>query len=108
MPPGIAATPWRVPLLEVAWLRTTPQREVGRVPLVLVHLDPRTRDALLGRLGVEARAVPGEGRDIEIHPVRGDVRVALRDQPLDERDHLRDVVRRLRDHLGIEDVQATT
>ena len=68
-------------------------------------LDARALLPLLRRFGVEARPVSGECRHVEIDAVGRDIRVALRDEPLDQRDHLGDVIRRLRDHLRIENVQ---
>ena len=105
MPAGIPATPGRLPLLEIARLRGAPEREVERVPLVRVHLDTGAGLPFVGRLGVQTRPVSREGRRIEVHTVRCDVRVALRDEPLDERDHLGNVVGGLRDHVRILDVQ---
>ena len=73
--------------------------------LVRVHLDARAGLSFVGGLGVEARAVAGEGRDVEVHAVRGDVGVPLVEETLDELDHLRNVIGRLRHHFRIEDVQ---
>ena len=105
VPSRIPATPRRLPLLQVAGLRRAPEREVERVALVRVDLDAGAGLALIGRLRVEPRAVSRERRRVEVHPVRGDVRVPFRDEALDERDHRRDVLRRLRDDVRIEDVQ---
>src|SRR5207247_4912116 len=79
--------------------------EVEGVALVGVDLDTRSGLARLRRLGVETRAVPRERRRVEVDAVGGDVRVALRDEALDEGDHLGYVIGRLADDLRIEDVQ---
>ena len=105
MPSRVTAAPRRLPLLQVAGLRRAPEREVERVALVRVDLDAGAGLALVGRLRVQPRAVPGERRRVEVHPVRRDVRVPLRDEALDEGDHRRDVLGRLRDDVRIEDVQ---
>ncbi len=105
MPPGIAAAPWRIPLLQVVGLRLAPEREVERVALVRVHVDARARLARVRRLGVEARAVARERRGVEIHPIDGDVRMSRRDQALDELDHLGDVLGGLRHDVRLEDVE---
>ena len=58
--------------------------------------DPRTR-LDLARVEPRQSAVARELVDREVHrAVFGLIRHALRDQPLDQRDHLRDVVRRAR------------
>ena len=108
MPARIPPAPGRIPLLQIARLRGPPERKVGGMPLVLVHLDTRARDAIVGGLRVEPRAVSRKGGDVEVHAVGGDVRVALLDEPLDEVDHRSDVLGRLRHHVGVEDVEPPT
>src|SRR5437763_16660893 len=80
VPSGIAATPRRVPLLEIARLRRAPEREVERVPLVRVHFDASAGLAALRRLGVQSRAVSRECRRVEVHTVGSGVRVTCRDE----------------------------
>src|SRR5207244_4832864 len=77
VPAGIPAAPRRIPLLEIAWLRGAPEREIERVALVRVHLDTGAGLPLVGRLRIQARPVAGKGRRVEVHAVGGDVRVAL-------------------------------
>src|SRR5258706_1057030 len=69
VPAGISAAPRRIPLLQVTWLRGTPEREVERVPLVRVHLDARSGLTAVRRLGVQPRAVSREGGGVEVHAI---------------------------------------
>ena len=90
----------------VLGLGRLPEREVLRVLLgVVVLRDARAR---LDLARVEARelAVAGKLVDREVdRAVLRLVRHAALDQPLDERDHLRDEVGRLRIVLGVLDAQ---
>ena len=47
MPARIPPAPGGIPLLQIAGLRGPPEREVGGMPLVLVHLDTGARDAIV-------------------------------------------------------------
>ena len=81
-----------------------PQREVGRMTLLLAHLDARASleilEAVAGQLPVGR-----EARDLEVHVAVALVGVSFGDQVLDDRQHLRDVVRRARVDLGRADAE---
>src|SRR5262249_3721596 len=79
----------------LAGLRRLPHGEVARVTLPLVHLDTGPRQQFLEVLARET-AVRREAAYLEIDVAGDDVGDASANEPLDERDHRRDVVGGLR------------
>ena len=93
----------RGPPGRLARLRALPQGEVTGVSLD--RRRPVVGVGVLGRAHLRQslpgqRAVPGGGVHVEVHVAAGRVGVAPVDQPLDQRDHVRDVARRARFHVG--------
>src|SRR5215813_1111397 len=82
-----------------AGLGGLPEREVQGIALALVHVHPRSRFELVEVLPRQL-AVGGETADLEVHVALQDVSDAPSDQPLDEGDHLGNVLGRLRLHVG--------
>ena len=80
-------------------VRRLPQHEIGGVALVGRHLDAGAGDHLVAAAAGEA-AVIRIGADREQNMPFGGVGVARGDQPLDHRDHLRDVRGRPRLDIG--------
>jgi hypothetical protein len=81
----------------LARLRALPQGEITGVSLDR-RRGPVLGVGVLGRAHVGQslsgqRAVPGRGVHVEVHVAAGLVRMASVDQPLDQRDHVRDVAR---------------
>src|SRR3989338_1884722 len=89
MPAGAPLAPRGRPA-RLARLGSLPEGEVQRVPLSLIHLDAGTRlefvDLFVGEL-----AVVLELADLEKDIIPRDVGVAVVDNPLDQRDHLRNI-----------------
>ena len=100
--PGRPATEGRVPLRpgRLVGLRLPEHEVAGVLLVVLVGVHPRPR---LHPRHVEAgqTAVLGEGGDAEVDAAVGRVGVAPGDEPLDEGDHLRDVLGGAGDDLGL-------
>ncbi len=72
--------------------RGLPQHEVGGVLLVGRDLDPRAGDQLVARAARQAAiVVPCWARSNSTWPFGG-IGMAARDQPLDQRDHLADIL----------------
>ena len=78
----------------LARLGRIPQSEVTRVPLAIVHLDAGAGLQLVEVLAREL-AVGREPPDLEVDVAVHHVGVAAGDEPLDEPDHLRQVLGRL-------------
>ena len=76
-------------------LRRLPQHEIHRVALVGRDIDAGARDHLVER-AIGQLAVVLHRRHAEQHVLLGDIGVAGRDQPLDQRLHLLDVLGRAR------------
>ena len=92
--PGAAMPAWRRPG-RLAGLRRLPQHEVHRVALVGRDLDARAGLHLVER-ALRQPAVVRHRRHAEQHVVFGHIGMAGRDQPLDQRLHLGDVLGRAR------------
>ena len=104
VPARIPLAPRTRPTHEMRRIRL-PQHEVGRMPLdrLVLRADAPTL-ALAQVVERVARqpAVRGKALHAEVHDaVARDIRVAARDQLLDERDHLRHAARRARHELGV-------
>ena len=102
VPARPAAAPGRVPGGVLALLPRLPQREVQRIFLQRCALDAL---ALIHLVQVAARqlAVPVHGSNPEVHVAGGHVGGVRVDQPLDQLDDVRDVLRRER--LGVRPAQ---
>ena len=87
VPAREARAPWRVPHEGAPGLALLPEREVGGVALLRVDLDAH---ASFERFADVARQLPvaGEPPDGEIDGAVDRVCEAVREQPLDQRDHL--------------------
>ena len=79
----------------LAAVRRLPQHEIHRVALVGRDIDARAGDHLVER-PLRQLAVVLHRRHAEQHMLLGDIGVARRDQPLDQRLHLLDVLGRAR------------
>ena len=76
-------------------VRRFPQDKIHRIALVGRHLDAGAGDHVVGGAARQA-AIVGERRHLEQHMAVRRIGFALRDQPLDHRDHLADVFGRAR------------
>ena len=94
VPAGSARAPGAVPF-RLARLGPLPQGEVAGIALLVADLDARSRLQLL-RIAVAQFAVIGVLADVEIDVAARGIGGPLVDQPLDERDHVGDVLRRPR------------
>ena len=105
MPSGKSGAPGRVPRERPARLGGLPEREVRRI--AFGGIDLHTHALLQGLADVAGKpAVAGEALHREVH-VPGDlVRQPAREEPLDDRDHLRNVVRRAREVRRRQDTEA--
>ena len=104
MPTGVACAPGAVPLHGVRCIRL-PKHEIGRVALDLlrghVHASTLSTAKRIKRVARQLTIVR-EGVDTEVDDaVGGDVRVILFDEPLDELDHLIDVLGGTRQQLRL-------
>ena len=88
----------------LAGLRRLPQHEIHRIALVGRDVDARAGDHLVKR-ALRQRAVILHRRHAEQHVLLGDVGVAVRNQPLDQRLHLLDVLGRARLDVGRQTAQ---
>src|SRR5260370_25106216 len=101
---GKAWTPGGRPKLKPVLARDLPQSEVARLSLSRIHLAPRAREELVGRVPREL-AVGREAGDVVVDRSADLVCMTACDQLLDERDHLRDVVRGVRILVRTPDVE---
>ena len=103
VPAGTAHAPGAFPR-GLAGLLCLPESKVQRVLLDLVHAHARAALQILQILPAQA-AIAGEGAHAVVHVALGFVGQSLVDEPLDERDDLRDVLRGAGMHRGRTDAQ---
>src|SRR5450759_1348598 len=106
MPAGTAGPPRRVPG-RLARFGSLPEREVDGAALGLVDLDAAARRREeLPEVTVRERAIPGKGRDVEVHAATlDDVGVTPVDELSDEDEHVGDVRGGVRDVIGSFDTE---
>ena len=100
MPSGIAAPPRRIPLHHVMRLVEHPQREIVRAVLVRRMLQALRRALLVEALAREPSHSAGAAPflDIEVNPRRCHVGVAVRENTLDQSDHVGHMIGRTGEH----------
>ncbi len=101
VPAGTPPPPGAVPARLIA-LGGFPQHEIHRVALVGRHLDPRAGDHVIDGPPRQLAIVFAPAVHGEKHVSLGLIGMALLDEYLDHRDHLRDILRRPRHVVGLE------
>src|SRR5450631_2064105 len=95
MPARKARTPRAGPDLQPVLPGGLPEREVARMSLSRIDLAARAGDQLVRRVSGQL-AVRGKARDVVVDGAADVVRMSQCDQPPDQADHLRYVLRGLR------------